>query len=59
MPRPPIILTLLAIGLISCVNRATAHFQVLLPSTDIVDDQQRARSISISVSPIPWSKAHQ
>ena len=30
---------LLGIGLISLADRAAAHFQVLLPSTDIVEDQ--------------------
>ena len=37
--RLPIILLLTAIGLISLADRAAAHFQVLLPSTDIVEDQ--------------------
>ncbi len=37
--RLPIILLLFGIGLISLADRATAHFQVLLPSTDIVEDQ--------------------
>ncbi len=37
--RLPIILLLAGIGLISLADRAAAHFQVLLPSTDIVEDQ--------------------
>ena len=37
--RLPIILVLTGIGLISLADRAAAHFQVLLPSTDIVEDQ--------------------
>ncbi len=37
--RLTIILVLLGIGLTSLADRAAAHFQVLLPSTDIVEDQ--------------------
>jgi len=37
--RLPILLILTAIGLLSLADRAAAHFQVLLPSTDIVEDQ--------------------
>jgi cobalt/nickel transport protein len=36
-----IILPLTTIGLVSLADRAAAHFQVLLPSTDIVEDQDR------------------
>ena len=37
--RLPLILFLTAIGLTSFADRAAAHFQVLLPATDIVEDQ--------------------
>ncbi len=39
MPTRPAILLLLGIGLFPLADRAAAHFQVLLPSTDIVEDQ--------------------
>jgi len=37
--RLAVILVLVGIALISLADRAAAHFQVLLPSTDIVEDQ--------------------
>ena len=46
--RLAIILLLLGIGLISLAGRAAAHFQVLLPSTDIVEDQD-ARTIDLDL----------
>ncbi len=46
--RLPIILFLAAIGLISLADRAAAHFQVLLPSTDVVEDQE-VRAIDLDL----------
>ena len=46
--RPTVILILLGIGLFSLVDPAVAHFQVLLPSTDIVEDQD-ARTVDLDV----------
>jgi cobalt/nickel transport protein len=39
LKRSATILMLLGIGLVSLAGRAAAHFQVLLPSTDIVEEQ--------------------
>ena len=46
--RLPIIVVLTGIGLFSLADRAAGHFQVLLPSTDIVEDQD-ARTIDLDL----------
>jgi len=46
--RLAVILVLLGIGPISFADRAAAHFQVLLPSTDIVEDQD-TRTIDLNL----------
>lgn len=46
--RLPLILLLAGIGLIFLADRAVAHFQVLLPSTDIVEDQD-TRTIDLDL----------
>ena len=46
--RLPITLLLTGIGLFSLADRAAAHFQVLLPSTDIVEDQD-ARTVDLDL----------